>query len=46
MIIAPMPSIPDDPKIQEEVRKALINMAAQLNTELDALRAQIQALTP
>lgn len=45
MINAPMPSI-EDPKVQEEVRKALLNMAAQINTELDALRAQIQALTP
>ena len=45
MINSPMPSI-EDPKIQEEVRKALINLVAQLNTELDALRAQIQALTP
>jgi hypothetical protein len=42
MIIAPMPTF-DDAKIQEEVRKALINIAAQLNAELDAIRAKLPA---
>ena len=40
MIQAPMPSI-EDKKIQEEVRKALLNLAAQLNAELDAIRAKL-----
>jgi len=42
MIQAPMPSI-EDKKIQEEVRKALLNLAAQLNAELDAIRAKLPA---
>lgn len=45
MITAPMPVL-TDPKDQEEVRKALINITAQLNKELDDIRAQIDALTP
>lgn len=45
MITPPMPLL-IDPKDQDEVRKALINIAAQLNKELDDIRAQIAALTP
>jgi hypothetical protein len=42
------PTMPElaDPKDQEEVRKALLNISSQLNAELDEIRAQIKALTP
>lgn len=45
MIIPTMPVL-QDAKDQDEVRKALLNLAAQLNTELDEIRALIAALTP
>lgn len=42
MIIPPMPTL-DDKATQEEVRKALVNIAFQLNKELDAIRARLDA---
>jgi hypothetical protein len=45
MINPPMPDLVDK-SIQEEVRKAFIKLTADVNAELDALRAQINALTP
>lgn len=45
MIIPTMPVL-QDVKDQEEVRKVILNLAAQLNTELAEIRALIAALTP
>lgn len=45
MIIAPMPVLKDKDD-QEEVRKAFVNLALQLNKELDKIKADIAALTP
>lgn len=45
MILAPMPVLSEN-EDQEEVRKALVNIAEQLNRELDKIRADISALTP
>jgi len=45
-MILPIMPVLNDPKDREEVRKALLNLAAQLNQELDTIRAQIAALTP
>jgi hypothetical protein len=45
-VIIPTAPILQDPKDTAEVRKSLLNIAAQLNAELEALRAQIAALTP
>lgn len=46
MIRVILPTIPEDKKTEEEVRKALLNLELQLNRELDELRALIAALTP
>lgn len=46
MIRVILPTIPEDKKTEEEVRKALLNLEMQLNRELDELRALIAALTP
>lgn len=46
MIRVILPTIPEDKKTEEEVRKALLNLEQQLNRELDELRALIAALTP
>jgi len=43
MIIATLPEL-KDAKDREEVRKALLNLAVQLNQELDAIRARLDAL--
>lgn len=43
MIIVTMPVLAD-PKEQEEIRKALLNLAAQANQELDEIRARIAVL--
>ncbi len=45
-MIQPIMPVLTDPKDTEEVRKALLNIASQLNQELDAIRADIIALTP
>jgi hypothetical protein len=45
MINPPIPDIVDK-SIQEEVRKAFIKLTADVNTELETLRAQVAALTP
>lgn len=45
MIIPPMPVF-DDKNAEEEVRKAFVNLALQLNKELESIRAEIAALTP
>lgn len=43
MIIPQLPVL-DDKKAQEEVRKALLNLALQLNEELDAIRVRLDVL--
>lgn len=40
MIVPTMPVL-TDPKDQEEVRKALLELARQMNQELDTIRASI-----
>lgn len=45
-MITPTAPVLSNDKDTEEVRKALLNIAAQLNAELDAIRAQIAALKP
>lgn len=42
MIIPSLPTI-EDKATQEEVRKAIVNLAMQLNKELDAIRARLDA---
>lgn len=43
MIIPSLPVI-EDRKTQEAVRKALLEIARQLNAELDAIRERLDAL--
>lgn len=43
MIIPTLPVI-EDRKTQESVRKALLEIARQLNAELDAIRERLDAL--
>lgn len=44
MIAPVMPVIPHDKKAEEEVRKALVNLAAQLNQELENIKARLDVL--
>lgn len=44
MIITTLPVIPDDPKAEEEVRKALLHLTGQINRELEAIKARLDAL--
>lgn len=44
MIISTLPVIPEDPKTQEEVRKALLFLTGQINRELEAIKLRLDAL--
>jgi hypothetical protein len=44
MITIVMPVIPEDRHTEEEVRKALVNLAAQLNLELETIKARLDVL--